>query len=149
MRARRDLAGASPHPGTDPAGRTLSQPAVGLSRALHDRLSDLPPARTVLLSLLLALTSTVLLSCFDGYVRRPHLGIEELWLQFQSLPPKRALALAGNPDGLWVAGAAGGEATRKAAEKRALAECGNRRAELRLQVPCLLYATGGKIVWPR
>ncbi len=97
--------------------------------------------------LLFAFLTAASLACVDGYAPRPHRGIEGLWRDFIALPRERALALAGNPNGLWVAGAAGGEVSQEAAEETALAECARKRAARRLQVPCLLYATGEKIVW--
>ena len=78
---------------------------------------------------------------------RPHRGIEALWRDFVALPRERALALAGDPDGLWVAGAAGGEPSKAAAEESALKVCADKRAARRMQAPCRLYATGEKIVW--
>jgi len=78
---------------------------------------------------------------------RPHRGIEALWRDFVALPRERALALAGDPDGLWVAGASGGERSEAAAEESALAVCADKRAARRMQDPCRLYATGEKIVW--
>ena len=79
--------------------------------------------------------------------KHPHEGILALWRSYSALPDKRALAIAGDPDREWVAGAAGGEATRRDAERQALRECQARRLDRRLRVPCLLYATGDKIVW--
>jgi len=100
----------------------------------------------------LCAAALVLTACTGG-VRtpgrdsRPHRGLESLWRDYQALPRERALAIAGDPDGLWVAGAAGGEANRRDAERRALEQCGIRRLERRLLVPCRLYATGDRIVW--
>jgi hypothetical protein len=80
--------------------------------------------------------------------KQPHDGIAPLWKTFLSLPQQRALALAGDPDGAWVAGAGSGESSQAAAENTALAVCAAKRAARRMQSPCLLYATDDKIVWP-
>lgn len=97
--------------------------------------------------LLVMLASLASIACTEGQAHRPHQGLERIFREFTSLPEERALAIAGNPNGLWVAGAAGGEATRRAAEQRALAACASKRAAHRLQVPCVLYASGEEIVW--
>ena len=80
---------------------------------------------------------------------RPPAGIERLWRDYVSLPGERALAIAGDPDRIWVAAAAGGHASQQAAERSALSECARRRQVRRLQAPCLLYARGDEIVWSR
>jgi hypothetical protein len=98
--------------------------------------------------LAVALATAASFACVPSPPLQPHRGIESLWRQFTALPRERALALAGDPNGVWVAGAAGGAATRREAEQLALEQCHARRLERRLQVPCLLYATGEKIVWP-
>jgi hypothetical protein len=102
--------------------------------------------RSGALALVLAIAAST--ACVASPPRQPHRGIEGLWRQFVALPRERALALAGDPDGVWVAGAAGGAATRKEAEQLALEQCHKKRLARRLQVPCLLYATGEKLVWP-
>ena len=81
--------------------------------------------------------------------REPHAGIASLWRGFLGMPPERALAIAGNPDGRWVGAASGGHVSQLEAEQSALAECRERRATRRMQVPCRLYATGEAIVWGR
>ncbi len=101
--------------------------------------------RLVLLAL--ALGAVAALACADGRAGGPHRGIEQLWRDFTALPRERALAIAGDPDGLWVAGAAGGEPSQEAAEARALEVCAGKRATRRLQMPCRLYSTGEEIVW--
>jgi hypothetical protein len=63
------------------------------------------------------------------------------------MPDERALALAGDPELRWVAGASSGHASLQEAEQEALAECRRRRAQRRMQDPCRLYAVGDEIVW--
>jgi hypothetical protein len=81
---------------------------------------------------------------------RPHRALTSVWRDYQRLPEERALAVAGELRGdRWVAGATGGHADREAAEAAALAECQKRRLEKRMQDPCLVYASGDEIVWPK
>lgn len=80
---------------------------------------------------------------------QPHRGVQRLWRQFLELPEERALALAGDPERVWVAGVSGGHEFRTDAEASALGECQRRRALRRLQAPCRLYAVGNEIVWER
>lgn len=77
----------------------------------------------------------------------PHPGIEGLWSSYMEMTDERALALAGDPDRVWVGAASGGHTSRREAEESVLAKCWQRRAARRLQEPCRLYATGGEIVW--
>lgn len=80
---------------------------------------------------------------------RPHPALARVWRDYESLPPARALALAGQlRRDRWVAGASGGHASPREAEAAALRECRKRRLEQRMQAPCLLYALGDEVVWP-
>jgi len=79
--------------------------------------------------------------------RAPHAGLAGFWREYLALPPERALALAGDPDGLWVAATGSGSPSRVEAEQSALAGCRKQRALRRLQDPCRLYATGDEVVW--
>src|SRR5262245_26495378 len=85
--------------------------------------------------------------CAAGTAGAPHPELAELWRSYKALPAERALAVAGDPHRVWVAGVAGGEPTPDEAEFAALAQCRQRRAARRLQVPCRLYAVGDEIVW--
>jgi hypothetical protein len=97
-------------------------------------------------TLVLAGCLSLLSACASG--PRPHAGLTRLWREFLELPDQRALALAGDPGtSRWVAGAAGGYASREEAEADALAECARRRAMRRFQDPCRLYGVGSEIVW--
>jgi hypothetical protein len=73
--------------------------------------------------------------------------MKKIWREYLDLPVERALALAGDPDSVWVAGAAGARATREEAEQSALATCEVRRKDRRMQAPCRLYAVGDEVVW--
>jgi hypothetical protein len=88
-------------------------------------------------------------SMFGGPRIPPHPALDRLWRQYSALRDERALAIAGDPDGLWVGAAAGGAVSLSDAEDVALAECRRKRAMRRMQSPCLLYAVGDDIVWPR
>jgi len=87
------------------------------------------------------------LACATAEPRAPHAGIARLWRDYRTLPPERALALAGDPDGLWVGAAGGGGSSRVEAEQKALSACRKQRAARRLQAPCRLYASGDEVVW--
>ncbi|MDJ0851102.1 MAG: hypothetical protein QNK04_22245 [Myxococcota bacterium] len=78
----------------------------------------------------------------------PHAQLGPIWKEYQSLPPSRALAIAGDPRrGRWVTGASGGHASPSEAEVGAMAQCGQRRLARRMRAPCVLYAIGDEIVW--
>jgi len=79
-----------------------------------------------------------------------HRELAPIWRDYRALPAERALAIAGElRHDQWVAGASGGHASRDDAEAAALAECSRRRAQRRMQAPCVLYAIGDEVVWPR
>jgi len=88
-------------------------------------------------------------SCAGGSGGRARNAFESsrLWIQYSELSDSRALALAGDPSRTWVAGMAGGQPTVEAAQRKALAACGQRRSERRIQEPCRLYASGDRVVW--
>jgi hypothetical protein len=96
---------------------------------------------------LLACIALTVQGCAAPIPGEPHAELASLWRKYQALPAERALAVAGDPRRLWVAGLVGGEATRGEAEFGALAQCRQRRAARRLQAPCRLYAVGDEIVW--
>ena len=98
------------------------------------------------LALVLAWAGSVALACAAG-APSPHRGLRALWRQYREMPEVRALAIAGDPDHLWLGGATGGNASRAEAERAALAECGRRRVLRRIQAPCRLYAVNDEIVW--
>ena len=69
-------------------------------------------------------------------------GFDKLWNEYREMPDERAMAIAGDPEHLWVAGATGGHRTREAALEAALAECERRRLVRRVVSLCRLYAVG-------
>ncbi len=77
----------------------------------------------------------------------PHPKLDRIWAQYSGLAPKRALAIAGDPNRDWVGAAAGGADAQAEASERALEECGRERLERRMLAPCLLYAAGDDILW--
>ena len=77
----------------------------------------------------------------------PHRKLDRIWRQYSELAPKRALAIAGDPNRHWVGAAAGGAEAQADASDRALEECRRKRSERRMQAPCLLYAVGDDILW--
>jgi len=76
----------------------------------------------------------------------PHSELARTWRDFLALPEHRALAIAGDPERIWVSGATGGQESPEEAEEAALAECRRRRAQRRMQAACQLYAVGDEIV---
>lgn len=79
----------------------------------------------------------------------PHRNLARIWRDFEKLPDARALAVAGDPERIWVAGAVGGLPSPIDAEEKALEQCQRKRMARRLQAPCRLYATGSEIVWEK
>ena len=97
----------------------------------------------------LLVCATLLVAGCTGTPRvPPHAGMDEMWRKYSKLPPKRALAVAGDPNSLWVGAAAGGAHSQADAADRALEECRRRRGKRRMQAPCLVYAAGDTILWP-
>jgi hypothetical protein len=78
---------------------------------------------------------------------RHPLESSKLWKQYEALPDEKALAIAGDPVGLWVGGAAGGYDTPTRARHAAIAQCKKQRIARRTQHPCLIYAKGLDVVW--
>jgi hypothetical protein len=69
----------------------------------------------------------------------------ELWHRYRELAPQRALAIAGDPESVWVGGTAAGLSSAEEAEAQALAVCRRQRARRRMQAPCVLYAIGNEV----
>jgi hypothetical protein len=93
------------------------------------------------------LAALPLLGACAGRQKAPHAGIASLWREYQSVPEQRAMALAGDPNKVWIGAVAGGAVEREEAEERALAECRRRRQARRMQAPCLVYASGDEVLW--
>ena len=85
--------------------------------------------------------------CAKAGRSEPHRGVGRLWLEYAEMSEERALAVAGDPDRVWVGGAAGGHPSRLEAERSALDQCRRKRSARRLQAPCRLYAVDDEIVW--
>jgi hypothetical protein len=87
-------------------------------------------------------------ACASSSPADPELA--SIWRDYRALPAERALAIAGElRHDQWVAGVSGGHASSADAEAAALRECRRHRAQRRMQAPCLLYAVGDEVVWPR
>lgn len=99
-----------------------------------------------LLLLLLLLVAAAGVAC-ESSEQQPHRALVPLWREYEQLPGHRAMAIAGRPERTWVAGMSANLPTPAEAEKEALAECGRRRLDRRLRVPCLLYAVDDEIVF--
>lgn len=63
------------------------------------------------------------------------------------MPKQRALAIAGDPNGVWVAGMVGGHPSQIEVEREALERCQRKRASRGIAEKCCLYAVGHRIVW--
>jgi hypothetical protein len=99
-------------------------------------------------SLPLLLVASLLLPACARHSASRDPELTRIWRDYRTLPPQRALAVAGElRRNDWVAGASGGHASRGEAEAGALAECAKRRAQRRMQAPCRLYAVGDEVVW--
>ena len=88
----------------------------------------------------------LLAACVSGR-GSPHRELSRTWRDYQALPEQRALAIAGDPERIWVSGISGGQESLEEAEEAALSECRRRRAQRRMQAACQLYALGDEIVW--
>ncbi|MBW2229944.1 MAG: hypothetical protein JRG92_17540 [Deltaproteobacteria bacterium] len=71
---------------------------------------------------------------------------QRLWNEYEELSPKRAIAIAGDPYRLWLAGMSGGHATQAEANQAALDSCMKQRAKNRQQIPCRLYAEEDRLL---
>lgn len=100
------------------------------------------------LACLLAAAAPAMSGCASR-ANEPPPSLRRLWVRFRELPEERALAIAGDPRDVWVAGASGGHISRSEAEEAALAECRRRRFLQRMQARCRLYAVGDEILWKR
>lgn len=88
-----------------------------------------------------------LVACASAPRPEPHVGLERVWGQFLQMPKQRALAIAGDPDGVWVGGLVGGHPSQIEVEREALEQCNRRRIAKGLSEECRLYAVGHRIVW--
>ena len=97
--------------------------------------------------------SGLVLLCLSGCAARP-LGFPIAQLERESrycgeyrgylrLEGPKALAVAGDPCGVFVAGLAHGGVDGDTAERLALEYCEQRRADRRVAAPCRIHASGG------
>lgn len=94
-----------------------------------------------------AALAAALCACASAPAAEPHAGVSKQWGKFLSMPHQRAFALAGDPDGVWVGATVGGYRSPMEAEREALKQCEQRRAQRKLASECRLYATSHQIVW--
>ena len=69
---------------------------------------------------------------------------ESEWENFQRLRPLKALAVAGDLDGVYVSGFAYAYPIQALANAEALENCDERRADRRIEQECRLYAVGNE-----
>ena len=67
---------------------------------------------------------------------------EAEWRSYQDLSSMKALAVAGDLNGIYVSGFAWAYPIQALANDEALENCEERRADRRVQDPCRLYAIG-------
>lgn len=70
----------------------------------------------------------------------------KFWSAYSELGDQRALAITGDPEGIWVGGMAGGMDSVDEASSAALGSCEEQRKRRRKPGPCFLYAVGSEIV---
>jgi hypothetical protein len=102
---------------------------------------------SVALTLAACALSILWIGCSGTAGPQPDEGLARFWSDYSRLPGLKAMALAGNPDYVWVAGAVGGEDSWEEAESAAMKECNHRRHVRRMVDPCRIYARGREIVW--
>ena len=73
---------------------------------------------------------------------------ESEWKNYQRLGPRKALAVAGDLDGVYVSGFAFAYPIQALANDEALESCEERRADRRIEDECRLYAIGDLRVDP-
>ena len=64
------------------------------------------------------------------------------WKNYSRLQPNKAIAIAGDRQGVYVAGYAYAQASEVEAVEAALAACEGRRADRRIDAPCRTFAIG-------
>lgn len=77
-----------------------------------------------------------------GIPLRPRTRFESEWRRYLNLPGEKALAIAGDRQGLYVSGHAYGHPSAAAAITEALERCEQRRSDRRVPSQCQLYAVG-------
>jgi hypothetical protein len=67
------------------------------------------------------------------------------WRDYLTLPEEKAIAVAGDVEGLYVSGVAHGLTSAEAAVREAVARCERRRADRWIAAPCRPYAVGNRL----
>jgi hypothetical protein len=100
------------------------------------------------LLILLALPGCWLPSQPIGIEMRNKTRFESEWQAYLDLPGPKALAVAGDLDGVYASGFAAGASNEQEATDQALRDCDDRRADRRIADPCQTYAIGDRITRP-
>lgn len=79
-----------------------------------------------------------------GIPLREHTRFEAEWRRYQELESPKALAVAGDPAGVYVSGVATGGASQDSVNDDALSACQQRRVDRHIEAPCRLYAIGNE-----
>jgi hypothetical protein len=83
-----------------------------------------------------------------GIPLRAKTQFQSEWQQYLSLPGEKALAVAGDLDGVYASGIAQGATSTEAAIAGALAWCEQRRKDRRIGSTCETYAVGSRRLGP-
>lgn len=103
-------------------------------------------AFTVALSLLaFALPGCWLPSHPIGIEMRNKTQFESEWNAYLAMPEPKALAVAGDLDGVYVSGFAADADSEQHARDKAVRDCEDRRVDRRIADPCRTYAVGDRI----
>ena len=81
-----------------------------------------------------------------GVPLRTTTQFESEWRSYQRLTGLKALAVAGDLNGVYVSGFAWGYPIQRLANQEALENCEERRRDRRVEDACRLYATGDDLV---
>lgn len=76
--------------------------------------------------------------------QKPRFAAE--WGTYTKLPGRKSLAVAGDPDGIYVSGVAYDHRHEETAIEAALRYCEERRADRNIEPPCRTYAIGNERV---
>jgi hypothetical protein len=93
--------------------------------------------------LLVLLLSTVAAACYRSPIGMPLPGVTRFeieWKNYSRLKSNKALAIAGDRQGLYVAGYAYAQPSKEVAEELALQACEARRTDRRIETPCKTFA---------
>ena len=101
--------------------------------------------KTTILALLVV---TMVASCAQAPIGVPlpqRSRFHNQWKHYVHLQPHKAIAVAGDTNGLYVSGYSFGYTSESDAMEAALADCEARRADRRIADPCRMFAIGNDV----